>query len=229
MRRTAPILATLASAFAVATAWPADALVFSDGRELVVEDWQIRGEWIDVGLPGGGRMSLPAGGVEGVRKVVPAASLEDGPDLASSAAWREWAGEFADVIDKAAHTYEVEPALLAAMMRIESNFDPYAVSPKGACGLLQLIPATAERFGVGDVFDPHENVHGGARYLQWLLARYDGDTRLALAAYNAGENAVDRYGDVPPYRETREYVRKVLGKLDLFSSSRPVARLSSAR
>ena len=115
------------------------------------------------------------------------------------------------------------------MARIESNFNVYAVSPKGACGILQLIPETAERFGVEDVFDAGENIDGGARYLRWLLERFDGDTRLALAAYNAGENAVQRYGGIPPYRETQDYVRKVLGKVDLFSSSIPVDRVASAR
>jgi soluble lytic murein transglycosylase-like protein len=101
--------------------------------------------------------------------------------------------------------------LIHAVIRQESGYDPYAVSHKGAKGLMQLMPATAKRFGVKDVFDPAENVQGGVKYLRQLLDRYDGDRRLALAAYNAGEGAVDRFGGVPPYRETQDYVDRIVG------------------
>jgi len=97
-----------------------------------------------------------------------------------------------------------------AVIHAESDFVPYAVSPKGALGLMQLMPATARRHGVWRVFDPRENVEGGVRYLRFLLDRYAGNVRLALAAYNAGEGAVDRYGGIPPYRETQEYLERVL-------------------
>jgi soluble lytic murein transglycosylase-like protein len=116
------------------------------------------------------------------------------------------------LIEATARRHRVDPALLMAMAAVESNFDPFAVSSKGACGILQLIPATAERFGVVDVFDARENLNGGAGYLRWLLDRFEGETELALAAYNAGENAVDRYGGIPPYPETRDYVRRVLSR-----------------
>ena len=105
----------------------------------------------------------------------------------------------------------MEPELIDAVIRQESGYDPYAVSHKGAKGLMQLMPATAKRFGVKDVFDPAENVQGGVKYLRQLLDRYDGDRRLALAAYNAGEGAVDRFGGVPPYRETQDYVDRIVG------------------
>jgi soluble lytic murein transglycosylase-like protein len=96
------------------------------------------------------------------------------------------------------------------MAQTESAFDPVAVSHKGAAGLLQLMPATAERFGVQDVFDVPQNVEGAAKYLKWLLERFEGRTELALAGYNAGEGSVDRYQGIPPYRETRDYVTRVL-------------------
>ena len=110
----------------------------------------------------------------------------------------------------------VDPVLLYAIMHRESAFKQRALSYKGARGLMQLMPATAARFGVRDIFDPAQNIDGGARYMRFLLDRFDGDVRLALAGYNAGEGAVDRYGRrVPPYRETQEYVRRISERYEL--------------
>jgi len=102
----------------------------------------------------------------------------------------------------------VDPLLVDSVIRVESNYNPLAVSPKGAEGLMQLIPATARRFGVTNSFDVKENIEAGVTYLKYLLDMF-GDDRLAVAAYNAGESAVMRYGDVPPYRETMNYVSRV--------------------
>lgn len=109
--------------------------------------------------------------------------------------------------------YQLEPHLVLAVMAAESNFDPLAESPKKAQGLMQLIPDTAVRFGVRNALDPTQNIRGGMAYLRWLLAYFEGDVQLALAAYNAGEGAVERYRGVPPYAETRAYVRKILGAI----------------
>ncbi|MBS1985867.1 MAG: transglycosylase SLT domain-containing protein [Bdellovibrionales bacterium] len=106
--------------------------------------------------------------------------------------------------------YQVDPRLALAIATIESNFNPTAVSTKSAMGVMQLIPETAERFNVRNPFDPVENVRGGLAYLRWLLAYFKGDVALAAAGYNAGEGAVDRYKGVPPYRETRGYVDRIL-------------------
>lgn len=117
--------------------------------------------------------------------------------------------EVVALVRKLAPDYHIDPALVLAVIQVESAFRPDAVSPKDAAGLMQLIPDTAERFGVADVFDPAQNVRGGIKYLRWLLAYFQGDVTLALAGYNAGERAVDRYKGVPPYDETRSYVRAV--------------------
>ena len=105
--------------------------------------------------------------------------------------------------------YDLDPRLVLALIDVESGFDPAARSPRGAVGLMQLMPATAKRFGVSNRLDPMQNLRGGMAYLRWLLDRFDGDLDLALAGYNAGEGAVDRHGGIPPYRETRAYVRRI--------------------
>ena len=110
--------------------------------------------------------------------------------------------------DDAAERHGVDPLLVDSVIRVESNYNPLALSPKGAEGLMQLIPSTARRFGVTNSFDVHENIEAGVKYLKFLLDMF-GDDRLAIAAYNAGESAVLRYGNVPPYRETVNYVSKV--------------------
>ncbi|MDG4560963.1 MAG: lytic transglycosylase domain-containing protein [Candidatus Competibacter sp.] len=113
-------------------------------------------------------------------------------------------------VNRIAAQYRLDPALMHAVISAESSYNPWAVSPKGAMGLMQLMPGTAERFGVSNAYDPVANMHGGARYLRWLLDQFN-DTRLAVAAYNAGEGAVQKYGNqIPPYRETQTYVDRVL-------------------
>ena len=113
------------------------------------------------------------------------------------------------LVREAADRYNVDPALVRAVVETESNWNPGAVSRKGAMGLMQLIPTTAQRLGVNDAFNPKQNVEAGVRYLRTLLERYNGNLDLALAAYNAGEGAVDRAHGVPAYYETRNYVRRV--------------------
>ncbi len=120
------------------------------------------------------------------------------------------AANMSELIDAFAAEYELDPGLIRAVIQVESNFNRKAVSPKGAQGLMQLMPATIWRLSVGDAYDPHENIGAGVRYLRQLMDRFQGDLTLVLAAYNAGENAVLRYKGVPPYKETRDYVTKVL-------------------
>ena len=134
------------------------------------------------------------------------------------------------LVREAAERHRVDPALVRAVIETESNWNPAAISRKGAMGLMQLAPETALRLGVNDVFNPHQNVDAGVRYLKGLLERYNGNLDLALAAYNAGEGAVDRAHGVPAFRETRNYVQRVQdayfrpgsGHLANWSASRPI-------
>ena len=121
--------------------------------------------------------------------------------------------ELQSLVDAIAEKNQVEPPLVHSVIRAESNYNAAAISPKGAMGMMQLIPATAQRFGVVDAFDPAQNIEGGVKYLKYLLDLYHQDYTKTIAAYNAGERAVTRYGGVPPYNETRTYVSRVAKNL----------------
>jgi soluble lytic murein transglycosylase-like protein len=153
-------------------------------------------------------------------------------DLAAPTAPRARAGhapvptpEISDLVEQAASRLQVDPQLVHAIIKVESEYHPEAVSPKGAMGLMQLIPQTAQRFGVGNPFNPKENIEGGVSYLKHLLSLYGGDLSLSLAAYNAGENAVKRFGGIPSFAETRDYVQKVT---DIYQSGSPQAGTDAA-
>jgi soluble lytic murein transglycosylase-like protein len=137
----------------------------------------------------------------GSKPVQPAST----PDSASG----RRSGVYDGLIDRIALRHGIDPELVRAVIAVESNFDRRAVSPKGARGLMQLIPSTGLRFGVRDYFDPAQNIEGGVRYLRTLLAMFEGNLDLTLAAYNSGENRVVRLGRIPEIRETQDYVRKV--------------------
>ncbi len=150
-------------------------------------------------LKGGGEVQLPAAAVRGYvpDEVLDEVSQASGPELTRLA-------------EDASRRYGLEPALVLAVVAVESGFRPEAVSPKGAQGLMQLMPRTAAALGVSDPLDPEQNLDAGVRHLEALLKQYNGDLRRALAAYNAGQGAVAKHSGVPPYRETREYVKRVL-------------------
>jgi soluble lytic murein transglycosylase-like protein len=168
---------------------------------MKVSGHRSEGDTVFLLLKGGGEVGTPASHVRGF---VPD---EVADEVAASAGTR---AELEALAADVARRHGLDPALVLAVASVESGFRPKAVSPKGAQGLMQLMPATATSLGVTDVFDPETNLEGGSRYLAELIALYDGDLTKALAAYNAGPGAVKRHGGVPPYQETRAYVKKVL-------------------
>ncbi len=128
---------------------------------------------------------------------------------------------FNEIIEAAARRYGVDSRLIRALIKAESDFDPRAVSKKGAQGLMQLMPETAARLQVKDTFDPRENIHGGTRYFSQLLKRFNNDTALALAAYNAGPESVETHRGIPPIAETKAFVEKVLNYYRQYNNGRP--------
>ncbi|MCX6627549.1 MAG: lytic transglycosylase domain-containing protein [Candidatus Solibacter sp.] len=128
--------------------------------------------------------------------------------------WEPTASGIDEAVRRIAAEHALSPQLIHSVIKVESNYNPHAISSKGALGLMQLIPATARRFGVSDSFNPVQNIQGGARYLRYLLDLYHEDYPLALAAYNAGEGAVARYGGVPPFAETQNYLTLVGRQLE---------------
>lgn len=199
-------------------------VLFDDGRVLKVAAFEVfqEDQRIRLDLPGGGNLIVPLLRVARVLddEIVPQETDEPtGPedlDLSFSAAEQIPGTPFGGLIYDAAKRHSTNPRLVAAMVAAESAFDPQAVSHKGARGLLQLMPATAKRFGVesDELFEPPRNLEAGVGYLAWLIERFDGELPLVLAAYNAGEGTVERYGGVPPYRETRDYIARVYRRLE---------------
>jgi len=222
------LTAALFSAIALAAAAPARAelVVFADGGFLKVAGYEVMGERVHLALAAGGVLRVPLSRIERVveDEVVPAPEAAGEPVVeAAGFPWRFAADQvvpgtpYGAEIYAAARRHELNPQLVAALVRAESAFDSGALSTKGARGLMQLMPATARRFGLGErqIFEPERNLEAGTRYLRWLLDRFDGDVVRALAAYNAGEGTVDRYGGVPPFRETLSYIRRISGELGL--------------
>jgi len=148
----------------------------------------------------------------------PKANVENAPEAAP----------LTELVDKTARTYDVDPLLVHSVIKVESNYNPYAVSQKGALGLMQLVPGTARRFGVSNSFDARQNVDAGVRYLRYLQDLF-GNDQLAIAAYNAGEGAVLKRGGVPPFRETRNYVAEVGRRLSDARRSTEASRVPAVQ
>jgi soluble lytic murein transglycosylase-like protein len=227
-------LPALLAALLLLAALPAAAelVILEDGRFLKATAYRVEGERMRVELLAGGALTLPLRRVsrvidDEIEPPPPAPPRMAAVTHAGLVPWRFADGQtvpptpFGEQIFAAAERHQVNPELVAALVRAESAFDPRAVSHKGAGGLMQLMPATARRFGLSEAerFDPERNLEAGTRYLRWLLDRFEGDVARALAAYNAGEGTVDRYGGVPPYRETRTYIRRIYSTLGMAESA----------
>jgi len=200
MRRVL-LIATIAVVGGVAAGAHAEIAVLNNGMTFKVASRRAEGATVYLELKGGGEIGLPAGEVRGF---VPDEVMDEVEPQAAAG------GDVRTLAVEAARRHGLDPALVLAVVGVESAFRPDAVSAKGAQGLMQLMPATAASLGVADPFDAAANLDGGAKHLQTLVERYHGDLKKALAAYNAGAGAVDRHGGVPPYAETRAYVGKVL-------------------
>jgi len=212
LRLMAAILG-IAATFATAPPARAEYFVLRSGQRLSVTGYQLVGETYKLQLQGGSAEIAAA-------EVV---AIEPEEIFTSSPASAASHSPYSELIRAAAARYAVDADLVTSVIAAESNFDPKAVSRKNARGLMQLLPDTAKRFGVRNVFDPKENIEAGTHYLSQLLQRYDNDLALALAAYNAGPDRVRQYGRVPPYRETVVYVKRIQREYSRRKAAQPAA------
>jgi hypothetical protein len=211
----------LLAAFTVALPAAGEIVLLTNGRTLKVAAYQAVDETMELTLKSGGRILLP---LERIERVVDD-EVEDPVEVPVSEMTarvfpdRAWTyrdeskpffkTKYDQTIVDAARKFNVDAALVSAVIKAESDYNPRVVSHKGARGLMQLMPATAKRFGVTDSFDPVANIYGGTKYLRWLLEKFEGNADLAVAAYNAGEGNVWKYNGVPPFRETKNYIRRI--------------------
>ncbi|MFZ2493603.1 MAG: lytic transglycosylase domain-containing protein [Thermoanaerobaculia bacterium] len=209
--------------FALASAASASIAIFTDGRTMKIDGYAVDEAIIHLVLQGGGKVSIPLTRVDRIvdDEVVTPEIVEEVRKMAEDGVFpqRSWRftdasgplfqSKYNDTIVKAARHHDVDAALVSAVIKAESDYNPRVVSHKGARGLMQLMPATAKRFGVSNSFDPEENIYGGTKYLRWLLEKFDGNADHAVAAYNAGEGNVAKYNGVPPFRETVNYINRI--------------------
>ncbi|HYO78111.1 MAG TPA: lytic transglycosylase domain-containing protein [Thermoanaerobaculia bacterium] len=244
------ILLTIAVLFS-AQAASASIALFVDGRTMKIETFQVEEETIHLVMNGGGKLSLPLSRVERIvdDEIVAAEVVAEVQKIIEEEGGvfprRSWTysdhsrplfkSSYNDIIIDAARQFDVDAALVSAVIKAESDYNPRIVSHKGARGLMQLMPATAKRFGVTNSFDPKENIYGGTRYLRWLLKKFNGNADLAVAAYNAGEGNIAKYDGVPPFRETvndinriAKHIRKAIETEVIPRTNEPVASMTAA-
>lgn len=215
----------IAATLLFASTASASIALFADGRNMKIEAYAVEEETIHLTMAGGGKLSLPLARIERIvdDEVIPAEVVAEVKKIVEEQGGvfprRSWKfseesqplfqSKYNEYIVEAARKFDVDAALVSAVIKAESDYNPRIVSNKGARGLMQLMPATAKRFGVTNSFDPRENIHGGTRYLRWLLQKFEGNADLAVAAYNAGEGNVWKYEGVPPFRETVNYINRI--------------------
>jgi soluble lytic murein transglycosylase-like protein len=232
-------------AFTLAAAIPASASIalFTDGRSMKVSGFKLIDENnIRLSFKNGGAVTMPLARVERIvdDEVVETEKAAEVKKLIEAgifpkSSWRYDAkrgpifqSKFDKVIVEAAKKFDVDAALISAVIKAESDFNPREISNKGARGLMQLMPATAARFGVNNAFNPTANIEGGVRYLRWLLDTFEGNADLAVAAYNAGEGNVWKYNGVPPFRETIHYINRIATHVRSVLTDQATASTSSS-
>jgi hypothetical protein len=219
------LTAALALLFLAAVPASASIAVFTDGRSQKIDSYKlVDDETIQLTMKNGGGMRIPLGRVDRiiddevivvetappeVKKIIKEGVLPKQSWRYDASRGPIFRSKFDQTIVEAAKKFDVDAALVSAVIKAESDFNPREVSNKGARGLMQLMPATATRFGVVNAYDPVANIYGGVRYLRWLLQTFDGNADLAVAAYNAGEGNVWKYNGVPPFRETITYINRI--------------------
>ena len=230
----------LIAAVLILAAMPASAsiAIFTDGRTLKIEAYAVEQDVVHLTLQGGGKISLPMLRVDRIvdDEIVTAAVVEEVKKIVEEGgvfpnrSWRFneasmplWQSKYNDIIVKAARYHDVDAALVSAVIKAESDYDSSTVSHKGAQGLMQLMPATARRFGVRNSFDPEQNIYAGTKYLRWLLDKFDGNADLAVAGYNAGEGNIKKYDGVPPFRETVNYINRIARHIRRAIESKQIA------
>ncbi len=239
MKRLVLLACTLAAAI------PASASIalFTDGRSMKVSGFKLIDENnIQLSFKNGGAVTMPLARVERIvdDEVVETEKTAEVKKLIEAgifpkSSWRYDAkrgpifqSKFDKVIVEAAKKFDVDAALISAVIKTESDFNPREISNKGARGLMQLMPATAARFGVNNAFNPRANIEGGVRYLRWLLDTFEGNADLAVAAYNAGEGNVWKYNGVPPFRETIHYINRIARHVRSVLTDQATASASSS-
>ncbi|HEX9985664.1 MAG TPA: lytic transglycosylase domain-containing protein [Thermoanaerobaculia bacterium] len=233
----------LAAVLMLATSAVANAsiAVFTDGRNMKITSYEVTDDTVHL-IFGGGRMTLPINRIERIvddeyvapEVVAEVKKIVEEGGVFPARSWRFtqesqplFKSQFNEIIVAAAMKYDVDAALVSAVIKAESDYNPQTVSHKGARGLMQLMPATAKRFGVTNSFDPTENIYAGTRYLRWLLDKFEGNADHAVAAYNAGEGNVWKYKGVPPFRETVTYINRIAKHIRKALETRQIA--SAAR
>ncbi|HSE41735.1 MAG TPA: lytic transglycosylase domain-containing protein [Acidobacteriota bacterium] len=218
MKFTLLFILTVALGLISGSAFAGEILILENGKTMRAVSYVIDNEMIRVAVNDKSEIAIPLNWIREIRHVAdpePAVPVQQA-DLDDLLLNSDFA--YADLVFSLAKKHDVDWRLVAAVMRAESNFNPRAVSPKGALGLMQLMPATARLYSVTDPYDPVQNIDAGVRHLKMLLQRFPGKLDLVLAAYNSGEKTVDRFKGIPPFSETRSYVKKVLHWMNGLSS-----------
>lgn len=226
---------------AAARAASASIAVFTDGRAMKIAAYRVEDDTIHLQLKSGGAMSMPLQRIDRIvdDEIITPEVVAEVKKIAEEGVFprRSWRYDdsskplfktrFDKLIDEAARHFDVDAALVSAVIKAESDYNPREISIKGARGLMQLMPSTAARFGVTNSFDPVANVYAGTRYLRWLLQTFDSNADLAVAAYNAGEGNIWKYNGVPPFRETLTYIRRIAKHLGGRQAPSPVVRATA--